>query len=249
MESKVENVDKKYVNFTAIAIVIGLMLAIQFQTVQEPIVRDTRDTWQLREDYLKEKEIHSKLLKEIRANEEILAKYETERQQSKEQVLRETLNELKMQAGLTDITGPGIVLSIEPAFEDILLGQPAPTISPDLLKRLINELNMSNALYISIDGQRVINTTVIRDINDVTKIDGHSLNELPIEIRVVVENMKLAEKIYNVMLASKSAEELYRFDSLRVTISKPSPNVEIPAYQNTIRVQNIEPVESKKGGS
>ena len=61
-------------NFTAIAIIIGLMLAVQFQTVQKPIVRDTRDTWQLREDYLKEKEIHSKLLKEIRSNEENFSK-------------------------------------------------------------------------------------------------------------------------------------------------------------------------------
>ncbi|MGJ7922485.1 DUF881 domain-containing protein [Neobacillus sp. LXY-4] len=239
----------KYLNFTAVTVIIGLMLAIQFQTVREPIVRDTRDTWQMREDYLKEKETYSKLLQEIRSNEEKLAKYETERKQSKEQVLRETLEELKMQAGLTEVTGPGIVLSIEPVYEEILLGEDAPTISPDLLKRLINELNMYDALYISIAGQRLINTSVIRDINNETKIDGYSLKNLPIEIKVIAENMQMAEKLYNRMQASQSAEELFRFDNLRVNVSKPEAEITIPAYQDTIRVRNMEPVESDKGGS
>ena len=50
-------------------------------------------------------------------------------------------------------------------------------VSPELLKRLLNELNMYDAKYVSIDGQRIINTTVIRDINNETKIDGHTLQE------------------------------------------------------------------------
>ncbi|MDF2903138.1 MAG: hypothetical protein K0S25_776 [Bacillus sp. (in: firmicutes)] len=248
-ESRVKKVDKKFLNFTAVAIVIGLMMAIQFQTVKKPVVRDTRDTWQLREDYLKEKEIQSKLLQEIRSNEEKLAKYETERKTSKEQVLRETLDELKTQSGLTEVTGPGIILTIEPVYEEILLGESAPTISPDSLKRLINELNMNGALNISVAGQRVINTTVIRDINKDTKIDGHSLKDFPIEIKVLADNMQNAEKLYNRMQASQSAEELFRFDNLRVNVANPSTNITIPAYQDTIPVRNMEPVDSDKGGS
>ncbi len=84
------------------------MIAIQFQTVKKPIERDTRDIWQLREALLKEKELQSNLLTEIRSNEEKLAAYESKRKQSKEQALRDTLQELKTEAGLTDITGPGI---------------------------------------------------------------------------------------------------------------------------------------------
>ncbi len=248
-ESRVKNVDKKFLNFTAVTIVIGLMMAVQFQTVKKPVVRDTRDTWQLREDYLKEKEIQSKLLQEIRSNEEKLAKYESERKTSKEQVLRETLDELKTQSGLTEVIGPGIILTIEPVYEEILLGESAPTISPDSLKRLINELNMNGALNISVAGQRIINTTVIRDINNDTKIDGHSLKDFPIEIKVIADTMKNAEKLYNRMQASQSAEELFRFDNLKVNVQNPSANISIPAYQDTIPVRNMEPVDSDKGGS
>lgn len=239
----------KYLNFTAIAVIIGLMLAIQFQTVKKPVERDTRDTWQLQEDLLKEKEVYSKLLQEIRSNDEKLAKYETERSKSKEQVLRETLNELKTQAGLTEVSGTGINLVIEPAYEDVLFGGDVPAISPDSLKRLVNELNMNGAMYISIDGKRLINTSVIRDINGVTKIDGHSLKDFPIEIKVIAENVKNAEKLYNRMQASQAAEELYKFDSLRVNVSKPSNDLTIPAFEDTIRIKNMEPVESEKGGS
>ncbi len=43
---------------------------------------------------------------------------------------------------------------------------------------------MYEAKYVSIDGKRVINTTVIRDINGETKIDGHTIRVLPIEVKV-----------------------------------------------------------------
>ena len=47
---------------TVITFIIGFMIAIQFQTVKEPVVRDTRDTWQLREDLVKEKELYLKFI-------------------------------------------------------------------------------------------------------------------------------------------------------------------------------------------
>ncbi|MEH7345138.1 DUF881 domain-containing protein [Bacillus sp. JJ1532] len=239
---------KKNINFTLITIVIGFMVAIQFRTVKEPVVRDTRDTWQLREDVMKENELQIKLIREVRSNEEKIAKYETELKQSKEQILRETLGELKAEAGLTKVQGNGIILNIEPVYEELLVGKPVSTVSPDLLKRLINELNMYNAMHISIDGQRLINTTVIRDINGETKVDGHSLNRLPIEIKVIAEDAKSADKLFKRMQVSKSADEFF-IDNLRVKVQKPEGIITIPAYENTIRIRDMEPVNTDKGGN
>src|SRR3954463_15475616 len=100
------------------------MIAIQFQTIKEPAERDTRDIWQLREALLKEKELQSNLLSEIRSNEEKLAAYESKRKQSKEETLKDTLEELKIEAGVTEITVPGIRLRIEPVIEEIKPGVP-----------------------------------------------------------------------------------------------------------------------------
>lgn len=224
------------------------MLAIQFQSVQKPEVRDTRDTWQLREDLNKEMELQSKLIKEIRSNELILAEYETERKQSREQALRKTLNELKQEAGLTDITGPGVQLQIGKVEDDLLLDNFEPKLSPDLLRRLLNELNMYGARHISIGGQRVINTTVIREIAGETKINGRSLRTYPIEILVITEDFKSAKELYNRLLVSNSVEEFF-IDNLKVNILQPSTKITVPAYEGTIRIRNIESAKADKGGS
>jgi len=223
------------------------MIAIQFQTVKKPVERDTRDVWQLREALLKEKELQSDLLGEIRSNEEKLSAYESKRKQSKEQVLKDTLQELKIEAGLTEVTGPGITLQIEPVIEDVQLGaRVTRVVSPELLKRLLNELNMYEAKYVAIDGQRIINTTVIRDINGDTKIDGHTIRSLPIEIKVGVSDMNIAEKISNRMKVSKARDEFFT-ESLRLNISTPNSTITIPAYDNSIRIKYMEPI--KEGGS
>jgi uncharacterized protein YlxW (UPF0749 family) len=231
---------------TLITLIIGFMIAVQFQTVQEPVVRDTRDTQQLREDLLKEKELQLSLIREIQSNEEKLGKYETEMAQSKEKILRDTLNELKEEAGLTETAGPGIVIEIEPLEEELLLGKPIKSITPDLIQLLINELNQYGAENISIQGQRLINSTVIRDINKETKVDGYALNRFPILINITVETNKAAERLYNQMQVSKSADAFF-IDNFRLSISEPQAKVVIPAYQDTIRIQNIELAESKGG--
>ena len=114
---------KNYISMSVITLIIGVMLAIQYQTVKEPVVRDTRDTFELREDLVKEKERYLSLSREIDSNEEKIEQYETERVQSKEYVLKETLNELKAEAGLTEIQTPGIIIQIDYANEQLLLGQ------------------------------------------------------------------------------------------------------------------------------
>ncbi|MDP4168973.1 MAG: DUF881 domain-containing protein [Bacillota bacterium] len=235
-------------SFTIVAAIIGFMIAIQFQTVKKPVVRDTRDIWQLREDLLKEKELESNLLREIRSNEEKLSAYDSKRKLSKEETLKETLNELKVEAGLTEISGPGIILKIEPVYEAMKPGETVSTVAPELLKRLLNELNMYEAKYVSIDGQRIINTTVIRDINKDTKIDGHTVSTLPVEVRVVVDNMNTAQKLYNRMQVSKSVEEFF-IDNLRLTVSQPKAVIQIPAYENPIHIRDMVPVDTEKGGN
>jgi uncharacterized protein YlxW (UPF0749 family) len=247
----VKKVDKhkKNISFIAISTVIGFMIAIQFQTVKEPVERDTRDLWQLRDALLQEKELQSDLVSEIRSNEEKLLAYESTQKQSKEQALSDTIVELKNEAGLTEVQAPGLTLKIQPILEEIQLGIPvSKDVSPELLKRLLNELNMYDAKYVSVDGQRIINTTVIRDINNETKIDGHAISSLPIEVKVGVDNFEIAEKLYNRIKASKATEEFFT-ENLKLVISEPTPEVTIPAYDNPIRIRYLESLKANEGGN
>ena len=237
---------KRNVYLAIITTIIGFMLAVQFRTVSEPKVRDTRDTWELREDLMEAKEIQSQLLKEISSIEDKLVKYRNEKQSSKAEILKETLEELKGEAGLTDITGPGVVISLAPAAE-IPGFQSDRNVSPYLLKRLLNELYLNGALHVSIDGKRVINTTVIREISMVTKIDGHSLNKFPIEIKAIAADQAGAEKLYDRMKVSAVIEDFF-IDNLKVSLDNPESDIVVPAYQNPIRIRYMEPVNADEGG-
>lgn len=231
-------------NLTAITFIIGFMIAIQFQTVQEPVVRDTRNMWELRQDVTQEMELQSKLIEEIRINENRIQNYESEIAGSKEQALRETLHALKKEAGLVESEGPGIIITIEPIEENLILGERIDSVSPIILKRLLNELNMYGAKHISVDGERIINTTVIRDINGETRIGSHSLATFPFDIMIITENKETADKMYKRMQVSPSIEDFF-IDNLRVKISKPEDSIIIPAFVDPIPIRNMEPVLDK----
>lgn len=235
---------KRGISFTILLMIFGMMLAVQFHTIQEPIVRDTRDMWQLREDLKKQQQLQVELSSEIRKYNEMLKTYEDEEDQNPETALKETLNILKEEAGLTEVKGSGITIKIDKLFSEELIGSQIQDISPELLKRLINELNSYGARHISIQGRRVINSTVIRDINGQTKMDNFSLHTFPIEIKVISENV---EKLYNRMNASTTDED-FAIDNLSLFISNPEENITIPAYEDTIRVKNMKPIEAEKEG-
>ncbi|MEH6940542.1 DUF881 domain-containing protein [Bacillus sp. JJ722] len=226
------------IGFILVSTIIGFMLAVQFKSIQEPERRDTRDTWELKSDLLYEQKRQAQLLRDITELETQLASYETELKTSKEQALIDVVDGLKKEVGITDVTGPGVIITIDALTDDTLLLQGAKRITPDLLRRLINELNKYNAEHISIEGQRVVNNTVIRDINGTTKIDGYALNTFPIEIKVIAAD---AEILRDRLKVAQTVEEFF-IENLTLTISQPLTTVTVPAYRNKIHVKNMEPV-------
>ncbi|WP_410796802.1 DUF881 domain-containing protein [Niallia circulans] len=239
--------NKKFITMTGITLIAGFMIAVQFQTIKEPAVRDTRDTWELREDLIQEKKIELKLIDEIRSTNEKIEEYENETPRSKEAVLKETLAELKQEAGLTEVTGKGIILKIEPVSTEILLGEDPGVVTSELLQRLVNELNLYGAEEIAINDNRYVNTTVIREINNVLKMDGNPLNQLPIVIKVIAKDADTAEKLFNYMKVSKSADEFF-LSNLLLNVVMPKEPINIPAYSNPINIHHMKPVSTSKGG-
>lgn len=224
--------------FIAVSAVIGFMLAVQFKTVQEPEERDTRDLWELKADLLTEQKQQEALLEEINTLENQLARYQTERSASKEKALKRTLEELKAEAGLTDVTGKGLILTIKPLPDELLMEQTVEQISPALLQRLLNELNKYDANHVSVNEERIVNTTVIRDVNGSTKIDGVSLNSYPIEIKVIAAD---TDKLRDRLKASQILDELF-MENLSLNITEPNSSITIPAYRNAIQAEHMSPV-------
>ena len=240
--------NKNIVTLTIITAILGFMMAIQFQTIKEPVVRDTRDIWEIREDIEHEQQTITDLYKEIRTKEEALRKYEEAPYYSKYEGITEQLEELKKKIGLTELKGTGIILTISPSFNQSTIGQPYKTVPPDLLIRLINELYRYKASAVAIDNERIIVTSPIRDVNGKTYINNTPLGPLPIEIKVIAED---AEKLHNQMQVSQLVDEFFALENLELT-STLQQEVTLPAYDEVLRnkyMQPVEPVNTVKGNS
>ena len=225
--------------FSLILFIIGLMTAIQYNTLNEPNSRDTRDVWEVRQELSREKQLHSELLSEIGQLSGTLSKYEDAADQSPEQALVETVGDLRKAAGLTETAGPGIEVSIEPSPEAIALGQNIEGIAPDLLIRFVNEINRFNGLYVSIDGNRIVNTTAIRDINGRTTVNTVPIQTPPFKIKIVANSMEDTETLYNHLLSSPLRDDFY-IDDLIVEVSEPSAELAIEAYDKDIDYNLLE---------
>lgn len=230
--------------FTAIMFIIGLMAAIQYNTINEPGHRDTRDIWEIRQELASEKQLHSQLLSEIASLDGTLEKYGTASDASPEQALRETAGELRSAAGLLETTGPGLEILIEPSLEAVAMGLQIEEISPDLLIRLVNEINRYNGLHVSIDGNRIINTTAIRDINGQTTVNTKPVDTPPFSIKIISESMADSEKLYNHLLASRILDDFY-IDNMSLNVSEPQSELVIEAYDDVIDTNYLQASEGE----
>jgi uncharacterized protein YlxW (UPF0749 family) len=228
--------------FATIALIIGGMLAVQFETTNNPHVRDTRDLWELRADLEKEKQRQQQLNEELQRYNDLLNKYNAEGIDEKIEAMEKAIADLKRQAGLTPLSGQGIVMTIEP-FNDELLGvdRPIPQLYPEMLRTLVNELNRYDAKQISIDGQRIISKTPIREVNGSIYINNEPISAFPIEIRVLAKNN---EKLNRKIIASQAVEEFIRENFL--VESNPVQKVNLPAYEEPVRVKFMKPAKEER---
>ncbi|GAA3323131.1 hypothetical protein GCM10020331_045760 [Ectobacillus funiculus] len=99
------------------------------------------------------------------------------------------------------MTGSGVTFQLAPLFDNIGEGEEVPTLSPQLLQRLVNELNTYGATAVQIDDQRIVATTPIRDVNGKVTVNQVALPPLPLEVKVIAKD---AEELYDRMKVSNA---------------------------------------------
>ena len=228
---------------TVVSTIVGFMIAVQYNSIQQPTTRDTRDIWEIRQELSVEKKRHSELLSEISDLNKMVKEYENNDTDRQAQALKDTVDNLEQQTGIRSVSGPGVVLKIGPAMELVEFGYAIEPISPDLLIRLVNEIFRYNGLYVEIDGQRIVHTTAIRDINGATTVNGVPIDESEIEIRVITNSYENAEKLYSYLYASSFRDDFY-LDNLNLVINEAQSYLTIGEYdgklENTYLVENSE---------
>lgn len=233
-----------YTRITIVLFIIGLMIAVQYNTIQKPTERDTRDIWAIREELSEEKKRHSALLAEIRSLTNSVNRYEQSEETNRQVVLNETVERLKQQAGLTTLTGPGVILRVAPSSELLAMGYAIEEISPDLLIQLTNALFKYGATNVAIDGNRIVHTTAIRDINGETTVNSVPISSPPFEIYVGTKSYKDAKKMYSSIQASTFIDSFY-LDNFNLVIEEPIDKLTIPAFDKPLTNDHL--TEARKG--
>ncbi|HEX5563725.1 MAG TPA: DUF881 domain-containing protein [Sporosarcina sp.] len=227
---------KKSINwkFTIVLLLIGFMIAVQYNTMEHPKERDTRDIWAIRQELAEEKKIHSELLTEIRELDRTISSYRTLSESSTGQALRDTVDKLHKKAGTTDISGPGFTIEVRPSVESIAYGIPITSISSDLLTRFVNEVNRFKGIHMEIDGKRYTMMSSIRVINGATTVNGLNVSTPPFTIKIISPTMSESEKLYNYLLASSIHDDFY-LDNLVLEINQPEQDVTVRGYPDKFK--------------
>lgn len=155
---------------TLICFIIGFTATLQIKSVwRNNAVMDSTTSSRLatlQSEVLKLSQQNMELQEQANAYKNDLERFRSEASESSDysKILSEDLEKAQLAAGITDVTGPGIIITINDstvrrANSD---AAQAETIHDSDLLMLINELRNAEAEAISLNGQRIISTTEIR---------------------------------------------------------------------------------------
>lgn len=171
----------RHVLFSVVFLVLGFMLAFSYKTLggNKDIERLTSDSFiheeKYREDLIKQKERNKELSDEIGVKQEGIRSYESSFS-TKEKAhvdLVEEAKDLRLLLGVIPAIGQGIKVTLSDAEYDPIEHNPNDYIVHEShIFKVINELRISGAQGISINGQRITASSFIKCTGPVITVDG-----------------------------------------------------------------------------
>lgn len=153
--------------------IIGLTDVTNIETMREEELRTQLANWKTQYEEVNQK---------YKETQETIKEYQEKKQSNEEtaELLQQELDQINMILGKTDVQGQGVIITINKVeSEDV------PAISAIDLQLIVNSLKNAGAEAISINNERIINTTDIVDIADLyIKINAQRILA-PYEIKAI----------------------------------------------------------------
>ncbi|MDI3256150.1 MAG: DUF881 domain-containing protein [Kyrpidia sp.] len=219
-----------YVVLFAASTVVGFMAAVQIATVRQPATAHG-DIVELRSELVQQQAKQEGLLKTLGDLQRQLEKYQATggNRSDMAAALIQEVQDARRQAGLEPAGGPGVVVTVR----DI----PGPPVSGQdthiydwMLQMIVNLLYGNGAEAIALNGQRLITTSFIREVNGVMQVNTH-----PISMPYVIEAVGDAERMKAALTINPIVQD-YRQIGKEVTIEARQGGavVEVPAYRDPV---------------
>ncbi|HOS69703.1 MAG TPA: DUF881 domain-containing protein [Bacillota bacterium] len=221
---------KYQIAVAVVCLVLGIMVSIQFRTVKQGVgpVSEYRAR-ELAAQLKKVREENVKLQNLKNDYESKIKEFEDTASQGSAyaKILKDELDQARIMAGIEDVEGPGITVVVD----DLKFSEKVnyPLISYSMLLELLNELNAAGAEAVSINGQRIISTTEIRQIGGI-HININTVSFAPPFIFKAIGDPKTLEAALR--LREGIAERLEN-SGVAVTITQ-EQLIRIPKYNGVI---------------
>lgn len=234
-------------NKTIIYLVIGFIcailtygIAIQVRTVNSfgTSVGNNNKQNELKSEVLKMKEKSDNLYKNIEKAEKNLEKERNNATKNNDELsaVEEEIKKANILLGVTDVTGPGLVVRVQDSNISTLtyMGDPNDLLVHDAdLINIVNELFNAGAEAVSINGQRIVSNTAIECEGNVVKINGVKVGN-PFEIKAI----GYPEQLSGISRAGGYLDILKRRGVI-VTSNK-EEKVKINKYTGTLKFNYVE---------
>ncbi len=223
-----------------VCMILGLMLATQFKNVQKVGGNvSLQRTQELTREVQKLKQENEKMSNQIREYDQKIWEYENaaKGEGNLSQAIYDELDRMRMLAGVVDLEGPGVVVTVN-TFLTTPQGQLISNVNYEDLLKLVNELNAAGAEAISINDERIISTTEIRNAGDYIVINTNR-HSVPFEIKAIgnPDTLEAALK-----LLGGVSDELSQV--LDINIRREN-KLYIPKYEKLIEFDYAKPVQDK----
>jgi uncharacterized protein YlxW (UPF0749 family) len=234
---------KGHVVITLLCFILGVLLATQFRSVQNYSGLVSFQRAQELTNELKrlqnEKENTDRELIELRNKIETYEQAASERD-SITKVIKSDLEKTKLLAGLTDVEGPGIIVTLDDSKTPTQVGEDPSIflIHDDDILKVVNELFAGGAEAISINEQRVITTTEIRCVGPAISIN--TVKQTP---PYIIKAIGAPDSLEVSLRMRGGVVETLEVWGININI-KQSDNIVVPGFKGPIKFNYAKPVET-----
>lgn len=173
----------RYILYSFVFLILGFIFAFSYRTLGKDSVESAKSPSfqqeeQYREELIVQKERNKELADEIQAKQEEIRDFEKSFSESEDNhtVLVEEAKDLRLLLGVIPSSGSGVRVTLKDGDYDPVEQNPNDYIVHEShVLRVVNELKISGAQGIAINGQRISANSYIKCTGPVITIDGRTL--------------------------------------------------------------------------
>ena len=225
-----KKVEKILLSITSCVLTIAIIIQIKTVTYNGTTISTNKTESSLKTQVLKMKEKYENEYAELERKEGELEKVRKIVSSNDEELINmeNTIKKYNILVGNTDVTGPGVIITLTDGDPEFNTLKPSDVlIHAENVIAVINELKNAGAEAISVNGERIVNSTAIPCDGNVIMINGTKKTS-PIQIMAIgpVEVMSTLNR------AGGTLEEFMR-QGKKIDFKR-SQNIEIPKYTGVI---------------